>query len=48
MAADHQDRPRPLAGDIAVERANFSLYIPLATSLIISVALSILFKLLNR
>jgi len=31
-----------------IERENFRLYIPLATSLIISVVLSILFWLLNR
>ena len=37
-----------LPGDIVVERENFRLYIPLATSLIISVVLSILFWLLNR
>ena len=37
-----------LPGDIVVERHNFRLYIPLATSLIISVVLSILFWLFNR
>jgi hypothetical protein len=37
-----------LPGDIVVERHNFRLYIPLATSLIISVVLSILFRLFNR
>jgi hypothetical protein len=37
-----------LPGDIVVERENFRLYIPLATSLIISVLLSVLFWLLNR
>jgi hypothetical protein len=37
-----------LPGDIVIERENFRLYIPLATSLIISVVLSILFWLLNR
>jgi hypothetical protein len=37
-----------LPGDILIERENFHFYIPLATSLIISVVLSILFWLLNR
>ena len=48
MAADHKDGHRPPACDIVIERENFRLYIPLATSLIISVVLSILFWLLNR
>jgi Protein of unknown function (DUF2905) len=37
-----------LPGDIVIERDNFRLYLPLATSLIISAVLSILFWLLNR
>ena len=37
-----------LPGDIVVERHNFRLYIPLATSLIVSVVLSVLFWLFNR
>jgi Protein of unknown function (DUF2905) len=32
-----------LPGDIVIERKNFSLYIPLATSLILSAVLSFLF-----
>ena len=37
-----------LPGDIVIERDNFHLYIPLATSLLISVVLSIIVWLLNR
>jgi Protein of unknown function (DUF2905) len=37
-----------LPGDIVIERDNFRLYIPLATSLLVSVVLSLLFWLLNR
>jgi hypothetical protein len=37
-----------LPGDIVVERENFRLYIPLATSLLISVVLSVVLWLLNR
>jgi hypothetical protein len=37
-----------LPGDIVVERDNFSLYIPLATSLVISIVLGLVFWLLNR
>jgi len=37
-----------LPGDIVIERDNFRLYIPLATSLLISVVLSVLLWLLNR
>jgi len=37
-----------LPGDIVIERENFRLYIPLATSLLISVVLSVLLWLLNR
>ena len=37
-----------LPGDIVIERENFRLYIPLATSLLISLALSLLLWLLNR
>ena len=40
--------PGRLPGDIVVERGNFRLYIPLATSLIISVLLSLIFWLFNR
>ena len=37
-----------LPGDIVVERENFRLYIPLATSLLISLVLIIVLWLLNR
>ena len=37
-----------LPGDIVIERENFRLYIPLMTSLLISVVLSLILWLLNR
>jgi len=37
-----------LPGDIVIERKNFSFYYPLATSLIISVVLSLLFWFFSR
>jgi Protein of unknown function (DUF2905) len=37
-----------LPGDIVIERGNFRLYLPLATSLLISVVISLLLWLLNR
>lgn len=37
-----------LPGDIVIERENFRLYLPLATSLIISVVLSVVLWLLSR
>lgn len=37
-----------LPGDIVIERKNVSLYFPLATSLILSVVLSLLFWLFTR
>ena len=37
-----------LPGDIVIERENFRLYIPLATSLLVSVAVSIVIWLINR
>ncbi len=37
-----------LPGDIAIERDGFSLYIPIVTSLLISVVLSLLFWLFRR
>lgn len=37
-----------LPGDIAIERENFRLYIPLATSLLVSVVLGLLFWLFSR
>ena len=37
-----------LPGDIVIERDNFRLYIPIATSIAISVVLSLILWLLNR
>jgi hypothetical protein len=37
-----------LPGDIVVERENFRLYIPIATSLLISFVLTLILWLINR
>jgi hypothetical protein len=37
-----------LPGDIVIERGNFRFYFPIVTSLVISVALSLILWLLNR
>ncbi|HXF53763.1 MAG TPA: DUF2905 domain-containing protein [Hyphomicrobiaceae bacterium] len=37
-----------LPGDIVIERENFRLYLPLMTSLLLSIALSVLLWLINR
>ena len=37
-----------LPGDIAIQRPGFSFYFPLMTSLIISVVLSVILRLVNR
>ena len=37
-----------LPGDIAIERENFRLYIPIATSILVSVVLTLLFWLFRR
>ena len=37
-----------LPGDIVVERENFRLYLPITTSLLISLVLSLILWLLNR
>ena len=37
-----------LPGDIIVERKNFNFYFPITTSIIISIVLSILFKIFIR
>jgi hypothetical protein len=37
-----------LPGDIVIERGNFRLYLPLGTSLLISVVLSLIFWVLGR
>ena len=37
-----------LPGDIVIERENFRLYIPIVTSLIVSIVLSVILWFLNR
>ena len=37
-----------LPGDIVVERSNFSFYFPLATCVVISIVLSVVFWLVSR
>jgi hypothetical protein len=37
-----------LPGDIRIERGNFSLYLPLATSILLSILLSVVLYLINR
>jgi hypothetical protein len=37
-----------LPGDIVIERENFRLYIPIITSLIVSIVLSVILWLINR
>jgi Protein of unknown function (DUF2905) len=37
-----------LPGDIVIERENFRLYLPVTTSILISLALSLILWLLNR
>lgn len=37
-----------LPGDIVIKRENFTVYFPLATSIIVSLALTLLFWLLGR
>jgi hypothetical protein len=37
-----------LPGDIVIERENYRLYIPIVTSLVISVVLSVIIWILNR
>ena len=37
-----------LPGDIVVERSNFSFYFPLATCVLVSIVLSVVFWLVNR
>ncbi|MGF1640499.1 MAG: DUF2905 domain-containing protein [Rhodospirillales bacterium] len=37
-----------LPGDIVIERDNFRLYLPLATSLLISLVISVILSLFNR
>jgi Protein of unknown function (DUF2905) len=37
-----------LPGDIVIERDNFRVYIPIATSILISIVLSLILWLLNR
>jgi Protein of unknown function (DUF2905) len=37
-----------LPGDIVIERENFRLYLPLTTSILVSIVLSLILWLLNR
>jgi hypothetical protein len=37
-----------LPGDIVIQRGNFSFYFPLATCIVVSVVLSVVFWLFNR
>jgi len=37
-----------LPGDIVIERENFRIYIPIMTSLIVSIVLSVILWLINR
>ncbi len=37
-----------LPGDLVIERERFTLYVPLATSLVVSIVLSVLFALFFR
>jgi hypothetical protein len=37
-----------LPGDIVIERENFRLYIPIVTSLVVSIILSVILWLINR
>ena len=37
-----------LPGDIVIERENYSFYFPIATSLVVSVVLSLILWLINR
>ncbi len=37
-----------LPGDIVIERENFRLYVPITTSLLVSVILTVILSLLNR
>lgn len=37
-----------LPGDVVVERENFRLYVPITTSILISIVLSLILWLLNR
>ena len=37
-----------LPGDIVIERGNFRLYLPIASSLLVSIALSLILWLINR
>ncbi len=37
-----------LPGDIVIERGNFRLYVPFGTSVLVSIALTLVFWLLNK
>ena len=40
--------PGKLPGDIMIRRENFTVYIPLATSIIISIIISVILYLINK
>jgi len=40
--------PGKLPGDIYIDKGNFKVYIPIATSILVSIILSLLFFLFNR
>lgn len=40
--------PGKLPGDIVIERENFKMYIPITTSILISVILSVILFLINK
>ena len=48
MAFDCQAGARSLPGDIVIERENFRFYLPIGTSVLISVVLSLILWLLGR
>lgn len=40
--------PGKLPGDIVIDRGNFKMYIPITTSILISVIISVIFFLINK
>ena len=40
--------PDKLPGDIVIDRGNFKMYIPITTSIIISIVLSLILYLINK
>jgi hypothetical protein len=45
---DHEARARAAAGDILIERDNFTFYAPIVTGILISLVLSFVLWLLSR